>query len=107
MKSGLKHLTERIVRWSEISIAPVQNGSSFFPGKVNPSLPELMFMASMVMLFARAVLWILTEAQVIDTVIYGLSFLVRGLPVWLSAIMMFIVQTIINFFVPSGSGQAH
>ena len=65
-----------------------------------------MFMASMVMLFARAVLWLLTEAQVIDTVIYGLSFLVKGLPVWLSAIMMFIVQTIINFFVPSGSGQA-
>ncbi len=65
-----------------------------------------MFMASMVMLFARSVLWILTEAQVIDTIIYGLSFLVRGLPVWLSAIMMFLVQTIINFFVPSGSGQA-
>lgn len=65
-----------------------------------------MFMAAMVMLFARSVLWLLTETQVIDTVIYGLSFLVRGLPVWLSAIMMFIVQTIINFFVPSGSGQA-
>lgn len=65
-----------------------------------------MFMASMVMLFARAVLWLLTEAQVIDTIVYGLSFLVRGLPIWLSAIMMFVVQTIINFFVPSGSGQA-
>ena len=65
-----------------------------------------MFMAAMVMLFARSVLWLLTEAQVIDTVIYGLSFLVRGLSQWLSAIMMFVVQTIINFFVPSGSGQA-
>ena len=32
--------------FSEISIAPVQNGSSFFPGKVNPSLPELMIMAA-------------------------------------------------------------
>ena len=50
-----------------------------------------MFMAAMVMLFARSVLWLLTETQVTDTVIYGLSFLVRGLPVWLSSIMMFIV----------------
>ena len=65
-----------------------------------------MFMASMDMLFARSVLWLLTETKVIDTIIYYLSFLVRGLPVWLSAIMMFIVQTIINFFIPSGSGQA-
>lgn len=32
--------------WSEITIAPMQNGSSFFPGKVNPSLPELMNMAA-------------------------------------------------------------
>ena len=30
---------------SEISIAPVQNGSSYFPGKVNPSLPELVNIA--------------------------------------------------------------
>ena len=31
--------------FQEISIAPVQNGSSFFPGKVNPSLPELVNIA--------------------------------------------------------------
>ncbi len=31
--------------FAEISIAPVQNGSSFFPGKVNPSLAELVNIA--------------------------------------------------------------
>lgn len=31
--------------FSEIQIAPVQNGSSFFPGKVNPSLAELINIA--------------------------------------------------------------
>lgn len=31
--------------FSEITIAPVQNGSSYFPGKVNPSLPELVNIA--------------------------------------------------------------
>lgn len=31
--------------FSEISIAPVQNGSSYFPGKVNPSLAELVNIA--------------------------------------------------------------
>ena len=31
--------------FAEITIAPVQNGSSFFPGKVNPSLAELVNIA--------------------------------------------------------------
>lgn len=32
--------------FSEISIAPVQNGSSFFPGKINPSLAELVMITT-------------------------------------------------------------
>lgn len=32
--------------FAEITIAPVQNGSSYFPGKVNPSLPELVNIAA-------------------------------------------------------------
>ncbi len=65
-----------------------------------------MFMASMVMLFARSILYIMTETAIIDTVIYSMASLIKGLPETLTAVGMFWIQTIINFFIPSGSGQA-
>ena len=49
---------------------------------------KTMFMASMVMLFARSILYIMTETAVIDTVVYGLSSIIVGLPTWLTAIAM-------------------
>ena len=55
---------------------------------------------------ARATLIVLQEGNIIDTVVYGLSLPLSHLPVWLSAIFMLIMQTVLNFFIPSGSGQA-
>lgn len=55
---------------------------------------------------ARGVLVVLAEGNVIDTVIYGLSLPLSGLPRFISAQGMLITQTLINFFIPSGSGQA-
>lgn len=55
---------------------------------------------------ARATLIVLQEGNIIDTVVYGLSLPLSHLPIWLSAIFMLIMQTILNFFIPSGSGQA-
>ena len=65
-----------------------------------------MFMAAAVMVFARSVLYIMDQILITDTIIYALSFVVRILPSWLAAVGIFILQTIINFFIPSGSGQA-
>ncbi|WP_368915605.1 YfcC family protein [Exiguobacterium acetylicum] len=56
--------------------------------------------------FARAIVVILEEGRVIDTVIYGLSNAVGHLPTFFAVIGMYIVQLITNFFIPSGSGQA-
>ncbi|WP_114572091.1 YfcC family protein [Exiguobacterium flavidum] len=56
--------------------------------------------------FARAIVVILEEGRVIDTVIYGLSEAVGHLPTSLAVIGMYAVQLITNFFIPSGSGQA-
>ncbi|WP_029332071.1 YfcC family protein [Exiguobacterium oxidotolerans] len=56
--------------------------------------------------FARAIVVILEDGRVIDTVIYGLSNAVGHLPTSLAVIGMYIVQLITNFFIPSGSGQA-
>lgn len=65
-----------------------------------------LFYAAMVMLFARAILHIMQEAMVIDTVIHGLAGLVTGYTPKVTAILLLFMQSIINFLVPSGSGQA-
>ncbi|MCE8017744.1 YfcC family protein [Halomonas sp. MCCC 1A17488] len=55
---------------------------------------------------AASIQVILNQAQIIDTIVHGLSGLIQGIPGALSAIMASVVQGAINLFVPSGSGQA-
>lgn len=55
---------------------------------------------------ARGILIIAKEGLIIDTMLNYMSSLIGGLHPVFSAQVMFIVQTFINFFVPSGSGQA-
>ncbi len=55
---------------------------------------------------ARAILVIAEDGKIIDTVLYYLSEPVKDFHPVVSAQVMFVVQTVINFFVPSGSGQA-
>lgn len=55
---------------------------------------------------ARGVKLVLVEGGIIDTVVYGFTLPLSQLPVWLSAVAMLIMQTLLNFFIPSGSGQA-
>lgn len=56
--------------------------------------------------FARTIQVVLSDAQVIDTVIQGLAEPLGTLPGHAAAVGMLAVQTICNFFIPSGSGQA-
>jgi len=55
---------------------------------------------------ARMILVIFTEANVIDTIIYGLAAAIQGLPSAITAVGIYIAQVIISFIVPSGSGMA-
>jgi uncharacterized ion transporter superfamily protein YfcC len=55
---------------------------------------------------AASIQVVLKDARIIDTVISGLSGTLSLLPVTASAVMTTVVQGIINFFIPSGSGQA-
>jgi len=56
--------------------------------------------------FARGILIIAREGEIIDTILFWLSQAISiGHPV-LSAQLMFITQSFINFFIPSASGQA-
>ena len=56
--------------------------------------------------FARAVSVVLTKGNILDSVIYGLSIPLKQIPSSLSALGMLVIQSIINFFIPSGVGQA-
>ena len=55
---------------------------------------------------SRGILVVMQEGQIIDTVIHSLAAIVGALPGGIAAMGMFLVQSIINFFIPSGSGQA-
>ena len=55
---------------------------------------------------ARGIQVVLDEGGVVDTMVYGISVPIEQLPGILSAVGMFFVQTLANFFIPSGSGQA-
>jgi len=56
---------------------------------------------------ARAIQVVLDEGGIVDTMVYGISIPVQELPGAVSAVCMFFVQSLANFFIPSGSGQAY
>ncbi|MFP2995237.1 AbgT family transporter [Spongiivirga sp. MCCC 1A20706] len=56
--------------------------------------------------FATSIKVLMEMGNIGDTISYQLSSLLQGLPLYLSAISMSISQSVINFFIPSGSGQA-
>lgn len=55
---------------------------------------------------ARAILVVLEQGQILDTIIYGLSNMIGSVSPQISAVGMFFIQSIINVFISSGTGQA-
>ncbi|MEM1043101.1 MAG: TIGR00366 family protein, partial [Bacteroidota bacterium] len=55
---------------------------------------------------ARGILVVMQDGQVIDTILHALASGLEGTGSAVAAMAMFASQTVINFFVPSGSGQA-
>lgn len=55
---------------------------------------------------ARATLVVMQDGMIVDTIINFLASGLNNLPSWLSAQGMLLINTLINFFIPSGSGQA-
>jgi len=62
--------------------------------------------AVVVIALSRAILLLITDAHIVDTILYGLSNALDGWHPVISAELMLVVQSVINFVVPSGSGQA-
>ncbi|WP_298421753.1 SLC13 family permease [uncultured Kordia sp.] len=56
--------------------------------------------------FATTIKVLLEMGHISDTISFQLSELLKDLPLYLSAVGMAISQSFVNFFIPSGSGQA-
>ncbi len=67
---------------------------------------QLVFIAAMAIGLARAISIVMESGLIIDTFVFYLVAAVEQMPDALVGIAMFIIQTIINFFIPSGSSQA-
>ena len=83
-------------------------------GKLNPSTiaesfvegTKDMMTAVLVIAFARGILVVASDGQIIDTILNALSAQITRFHPIFAGQAMFCVQACINFFIPSGSGQA-
>ncbi|MTI68254.1 MAG: putative basic amino acid antiporter YfcC [Firmicutes bacterium] len=55
---------------------------------------------------ARGILIVMQDGMILDSIINGLASAIETLPKTISVLGMYVVQVVINFFIPSGSGQA-
>jgi uncharacterized ion transporter superfamily protein YfcC len=65
-----------------------------------------MITAGLVIALSKGILVVATEGKIIDTILYAVSSGAEDLPKALSIEVMFLMQSGLNFFLPSGSGQA-
>lgn len=83
-------------------------------GKMHPDDMAKSFIAgcksmvygALVIGFAKSITILLTKGEIIHSIIYYLSLPLGKAPSTISAVLMFYINVIFNFFVPSGSGQA-
>lgn len=81
-------------------LKPAQVADSFVKGCSNMLLPCLMVG------LCKATTIIMTDANIMDTIIHALASVLNKVPSTFTAFGMFVVQDIFNIIVPSGSGQA-
>ncbi len=65
-----------------------------------------MLPAALIIALSRSILVVAEDGHIIDTILHSIANLADGMPTYLSVQVMFFVQGFINFFIPSGSGQA-
>ncbi len=62
--------------------------------------------SALVIGFARGVLVVLTDGHILHTILFSIASLLEKLPSIFAVLGMYILQCLLNFLVPSGSGQA-
>ncbi len=85
-----------------------------FFGKIKPSNMARIFVTgagdlmnvTLIIAGGRAVLILMKEAVVLDTILQATAGVISAVPGIITAQMMFLTQCVINFFIHSGTGQA-
>jgi uncharacterized ion transporter superfamily protein YfcC len=67
---------------------------------------EEMVVAALVVGFARGIAVVLEDGLIIDTVVHGAAALLEQVPRYVAAVGMLGFESVLNLFIPSGSGQA-
>lgn len=83
--------------------------SGFTPNQIANYFIEAakaMMFGALICGLSRTISVVMEQAMIIDTVVFWLSSALQNISGWMSAVGMLFVQNIINFFIPSGSGQA-
>lgn len=65
-----------------------------------------MLTAALIIGLATTIANVMTDGKIVDTVVYGMAGLMSYAPKFLLAPVMYIVSTLVNFVIVSGSGQA-
>ena len=65
-----------------------------------------MIFAALIVGIARSIVIVMEDGMIIDTIVNFLAGSVQLLPGAVASVAMYIIQIIINFVIPSGSGQA-
>lgn len=103
--------------WDMPEIAAMFIGLAVVVGFINGETPssiskyfvegcKKMLTAAIIIGLASAIASIMNAGKIVDTVIYGLASLLSHTPSILMAPAMYIANTLINFVIVSGSGQA-
>lgn len=63
-------------------------------------------MGALIVGIARSILVVLNDGAILYTIVNFIARIIRKMPKQITAVVMFLLQSALNFFIPSGSGQA-
>ena len=84
----------------EVSVSPSETMADYFVGAGKAALPAL------TVGFGYGVSMIMTAGGIKDPLIHAMIGLLESSNIYVAIVFMFFFQTLLNFVVPSGSGQA-
>ena len=62
--------------------------------------------AVLMLLLASSIKYILTEAKILDTILYWAVDTASGMPKWMIILFVYLIVLVMNFFISSGSAKA-
>src|SRR5699024_6042968 len=94
------HIMAGLMTGLTCGLTPAQMATAMNEGIQN------IILGALIVGVARAIAVMLEDGVIMDTIVHYLSQIVTLLPEWLVPVAMMIVQGLLNFLIPSGSGQA-